>query len=137
MTRIEIKKIETVNPKDVIRLYREAGWWKNEYSQNAQFVSGIAKNSTCFIGAFQGIQMIGMGRAISDNVSDAYIQDVVVLSAFRNQGIGKEIVSKIIRCLKEKGVDWIGVISEPGAETFYENMGFSKMDNHVPMKLKE
>jgi aralkylamine N-acetyltransferase len=36
-------------------------------------------------------KMIGMGRALSDLTSDAYIQDVTVLKAFRGKGIGKKL----------------------------------------------
>jgi spermidine synthase len=79
--------------------------------------------------------MIGMGRAISDGISDAYIQDVVVLKSWRKKGIGGEIIKEIVKRLKESEIDWIALIGEPGTEKFYSGLGFKKMQSYIPMKL--
>ena len=91
--------------------------------------------STVAIGAFCGGRLIGMGRAISDGVSDAFIQDVAVTKAFRRRGIGGEIVRQIAAVLKERGVDWIGLVGEPGTESFYRNLGFEEQKNFTLWKL--
>ncbi|HSL60885.1 MAG TPA: GNAT family N-acetyltransferase, partial [Desulfotignum sp.] len=80
---------------------------------------------------------IGMGRALSDLVSDAYIQDVTVLRAFRGKGIGTKIIRLLIAGLKDHRVDWIGLIGEPNTRVFYENLGFREMPGHVPYRLKD
>ncbi len=135
MNRIEIKQTDTINQKEFINLYKEAGWWKDEYYKDTLFIDGIPKNSSVFIGAFDNHRLIGMGRAVSDNISDAYIQDVVVLSSYRGQDIGNKIIREIIRQLKKKGVDWIGLIAEPDTDIFYKKIGFKQMKDHVPMML--
>ena len=81
-------------------------------------------------------RLIGMGRAISDGVSDAFIQDVAVTKAFRRRGIGGEIVRQIAAVLQERGVDWIGLVGEPGTESFYRNLGFEEQKNFTLWKLK-
>jgi GNAT superfamily N-acetyltransferase len=77
---------------------------------------------------------IGMGRLISDGVSDAYIQDLVVLSDYRNQGIGRQIVKVLLDYCLSKGILWIGLIAEPDQDGFYSNLGFKSMLKYVPMK---
>ena len=133
---IEIRIITSADTAEVVNLYRSAGWWEEHYVAEA-FIPGIVKNSTCFAGAFDHGRMIGMGRAVSDNVSDAYIQDVVVLDEYRRRGIGGEIIKILIRELKAKGIDWIGLIGEPGTEEFYARLGFETLKGFVPMKLRE
>jgi spermidine synthase len=133
---IMIKKISAVDRDDFIRLYEEAGWWRKSYEKDVSFIDGLVMGSTCFIGAFEGNTMVGMGRAVSDGVSDAYIQDVVILKAYRGKGIGAKILSKILRYLRGRGIDWIGLIAEPGQEPFYNRYGFVRMKKHVPMKLE-
>jgi spermidine synthase len=81
--------------------------------------------------------MIGMGRALSDLSSDAYIQDVVVLRDYRGQGIGRQIIRTLITGLRAHGVDWIGLIGEPGTHRFYESLGFWPMSGHTPYRLKD
>ena len=133
-SEVEIRIITSASMEEVVSLYKCAGWWEDHYIAEA-FIPGMVKNSTCFAGAFDHDRMIGMGRAVSDNVSDAYIQDIVVLDEYRGRGIGGEIVKALIRELKAKGIDWIGLIGEPGTEEFYARLGFETLKGFVPMKL--
>ena len=68
---------------------------------------------------------MGMGRALSDGCSDAYIQDVVVDPGFRGRGIGGKIVMFLVGELRARGVDWIALVGEPGTEAFYRSLGFA------------
>jgi spermidine synthase len=134
---IEIKFVETVNEQEFIALYKDAGWWLEEYNENTSFIANLVTDSHLFAAAFKNDgTMIGMGRVISDGCSDAYIQDVVVLREFRSKGIGGKIISTITSKLTEEGIDWIGLIGEPGTESFYEKLGFNTLKNHIPMKYK-
>ena len=76
-----------------------------------------------------------MGRAISDRVSDAYIQDLTVRSNRRNQGIGGRILRTILERLHNDGLRWIGLIAEPGSSNLYLHAGFREMPAAVPMLL--
>ena len=130
---IEIKIVKKIDRKDFIRLNKEAGWWKEEYSKDLSFIDGMVKNAFCFAGAFCGNRLVGMGRSISDRVSDAYIQDVAVLKKFRRQGTGKKIILKIIEYLEKHNIEWIGVVAEPGTQSFYEDLGFKTLKKYKPM----
>jgi len=134
---IKIKIIKSASMTDLIELYKSAGWWKSSYDKDSEFLKHIVKNSAVFAGAFSDKKMIGMGRAISDKMSDAYIQDVAVLEQFKGQGIGKKIIKILIEKLKGKGVDWIGLIAEPGTSSFYQDLGFEIMESHIPLKYKD
>jgi len=129
---IRIEIIERATPLDIIALYKDAGWWKSEYDTDTGFLGPLVQNSGCFAGAFHKETMVGMARAISDRVSDAYIQDVVVLKPFRKKGLGRRMVQLIIQHLQEKGVDWIGLVGTPGTKDFYESIGFEPMEEHIP-----
>ncbi len=133
MDEIEVKLITEADRDEVTRLYMEADWWKPDYSKDLSFIDRIIADSFCFVGAFYRGRMIGMGRSISDGVSDAYIQDVTVLKEFRGQEIGKKILAEIIRCLRSYHIDWIGLIAEPGTRSLYEGLGFVELENYTPM----
>lgn len=122
----------------ILMLYRAAGWWQmDENPGYLETVKGILANSFAFVTASKDGQIIGMGRAISDGVSDAYIQDVTVFEEFRGQGIGKELIRHLIKHLKENHIQWIGLISEPGYERFYSGLGFAVMPHYTPFLLSE
>lgn len=134
---MKIKLIKKVNKDEFIELYRDAGWWSDEYIDTS-FIDHIVADSFLFAGVFdEEGNLIGIARALSDGCSDAYIQDVVVLSKHRKQGIGKAVINFLIKELKKYHIDWIGLIGEPGTQSFYESLGFKEMKNHIPMKLEE
>jgi len=113
-------------------LYRGENWWKQE-GDNPEMVRLIVTGSHCFLVARQKGRIIGMGRAISDGASDAYLQDVTVMNLFRGQGIGTRIVEALIARLERDGIHWIGLIAERGSHPFYERFGFSIMEGATPM----
>lgn len=133
---LEIKLVRTVPVEEFQALYQDAGWWQNDYKKSDVFLRRIPEKSALFAGAFLEKKLIGMGRALSDLCSDAYIQDVIVLSAHQKRGIGTLIVTFLIQELKKRGVDWIGLIGEPGTRSFYENLGFRQMKDYIPFKLE-
>ncbi|MCP3940451.1 MAG: GNAT family N-acetyltransferase [Desulfobacteraceae bacterium] len=135
--KIEIKWIKTASLDALVSLYKDAGWWEDSYGDAPEFLNRIVADSALFAGAFLNKKMIGMGRALSDKASDAYIQDVAVLKEFRGRGIGEKIVQKLVAGLKAWGVDWIGLIAQPGTTGFYEKLGFQQLEGHVPLKLKD
>lgn len=133
---LEIKLVRTVPVDEFQALYQDAGWWQDDYKISDAFLRRIPEDSALFAGAFWEKKLIGMGRALSDLCSDAYIQDVVVLSDYQKCGVGSMIVRFLIDELKKKGVDWIGLIGEPGTGSFYENLGFRQMKDYIPFKLE-
>ncbi len=135
--KIEISIVKEADPEQILALYRHQGWWeKDENPQYLETVKSIVANSFCFAIAKMGDKIVGMGRSISDGNSDAYIQDVVVHSDLRGQGIGARIMKKILEHLHKHKIQWIGLISEPGQEDFYGKLGFLQMPNYTPMLLE-
>ena len=136
---VEIKVIARADRDSLKKLYQQAGWWqeRDQSLDGNAWLDRLVEGSFCFVGAFSGKEMIGMGRAVSDGASDAYIQDVTVLKEFRGQGIGAAIIEKITEFLRDGRIGWIGLIAEPGTQAFYRRLGFAVMEGFVPMLLKK
>ncbi|MBI5242383.1 MAG: GNAT family N-acetyltransferase [Elusimicrobia bacterium] len=118
----------------LVEMYRAAGWWGRE--DTPALLKKLVFGSHCFIVAEDRGRAVGMGRAIGDRASDAYIQDVFVEEAYRGNGIGAQIVRRIARRLKGDGLRWIGLIAAPGTRSFYEGLGFGRMPRFDPMLRK-
>ncbi len=118
--------------KQITLLYRMEGWWSDE-SDNPDLVAQIVSGSHCFMIVTKDGETVGMGRALSDGISDAYIQDVTVKKPYRGYGIGTMIIQKLLERLNADGLGWIGLIAEKNSYQFYERLGFKKMPNSVPM----
>jgi spermidine synthase len=135
---IKIEIVKSVDIPQMVNLYKDAGWWvEANDGVDPNFIQKIVEGSFCFVIATLNGNIIGMGRSVSDGVSDAYIQDVAVLKEYRNNGIGKLIMDKLIDYLYTKNISWIGLIAEPNAVSFYHRYGFKQMEGYVPFLLPD
>ncbi|MHB9098596.1 MAG: GNAT family N-acetyltransferase [Syntrophales bacterium] len=121
----------------IAEMYQAQGWWQPHDDGKECLIASIIRGSHCFVIATDGDKIVGMGRAISDGISDAYIQDLTVKKDRRNQGIGKRILRTLLKRLRADGISWIGLIAEPGSCDLYSHAGFRKMKESVPMLMTE
>jgi ribosomal protein S18 acetylase RimI-like enzyme len=70
-------------------------------------------------------KLVAVGRALADGVYTAYIGDIAVLPAYRGLGVGKAIVTELLRL--SAGHKKIILYSVPGSEAFYRKFGFRGM----------
>jgi spermidine synthase len=121
----------------ILALYRQAAWWDETADENLDLdiLTRLIQGSHCFAVAVRSGAIIGMGRAISDGVSDAYIQDVAVREEYRKKGIGSSLVDMLIKRLQSDNIGWIGLIAERGSQPFYKKFGFQKMKDAAPLLL--
>lgn len=132
----EVVEYETINSapiEEIVELYKAADWWQESEEARA-VIPDMIRGSLCFMVArsING-RIIGMGRVISDGYSDAYIQDVVVLGAYRKQRIGRELVRRLTQFCIDRKIAWIGLVAEPGTYGFYEELGYGPLVGYQPM----
>jgi len=72
--------------------------------------------------------LIGMARVVGDGKSCFYIQDVVVHSDWRSQGIGKIVMTEVLKYIDANAAERavVALMSAKGREKFYESFGFIK-----------
>ena len=130
---IVVQLVRSWDNNEIADLYRAGGWWKEEYDPAA--LDSLIEGSFSFAVAVEKKtgKAVGMGRVLSDGVSDGYIQDLVVLPEFRKSGVGKEIVSALVKQCIQSGITWIALIAEPDTEKFYLPLGFESMQGHIPL----
>jgi len=133
---IRYEVVKSANSDELIALYKEGGWWK-ESTTAKDTLPDLVQNSFCFmvVKNSEG-KIIGMGRVISDGVSDGYIQDVIISNLYRNKGIGKQLIINLKDYCLSHGVGWIALIAEPGTSAFYTKIGFNEMMDYKPMIFK-
>jgi len=107
--------------KELSDLYKAAplGHKKPEDLEEA-FSNSMFK---CFV--LDAGKLIGVGRALADGVDCSYICDVAILPAYQGAGIGKDIVSTLVKL--STGHKKIILYAYPGKEQFYKKLGFRHM----------
>jgi len=81
-----------------------------------------ASHTTVFV--YEDSQLIGFGRAISDNEYQGAIYDVAVLPEAQGKGVGKVIIRTILDRLPNCNLI---LYATPGMEDFYKKLGFGLM----------
>jgi GNAT superfamily N-acetyltransferase len=77
----------------------------------------------CF--AYDSGRLIAVGRALADGRDCSYICDVAVHPDYQGQGLGSEVVSRLIDFSKNHKK--IILYAVPGKEPFYQRLGFKRM----------
>ncbi len=131
---IEIRTVTAWDEEAIADLYRAGGWWNERWDPSR--LKDLIRGSFAFAVAIDTAsgETVGMGRVISDGVSDAYIQDLVVLPEYRRRDIGTMILSALLEHCRAADLGWVALIAEPGTEDFYLPLGFRRMEGYVPMQ---
>ena len=98
--------------------------WPNP--PNLQTHLKLLKNSSKVVIAFDENtnQVVGFITAISDGVLSAYIPFLEVLPAYKNKGIGKELVKRMLKELDD--IYMIDLCCDDDLIPYYENFGMIK-----------
>ncbi len=92
------------------------------------------ENSHSVVFAFDGKQMIGFGRAISDGAYEAAVYDIAVVPEYQGKGVGKAIMESIIQRLSHCNII---LFASPGKEPFYKKLNFRKMKTGMALFVNE
>lgn len=111
-------------PAAVQALLRQTDW-ANERPLDG--IETMLAGSLC-IGAWQGDQLVGFARVLTDEVYRALIEDVVVEESLRGQGIGAKILRVLLARLAH--VDLIVLATSDERVPFYERLGFTHSKNN-------
>ena len=113
---------ETVSAKALSDLREAVGWnrMEEEY-ENPLMISYY------HIAVYEKEVLIGYIDCVSNGVTDAYIQDLMVHPDYQGKGIGTDLMNQMIGYLKGKRIYMISVVYEESLKAFYDKFGFYQM----------
>ena len=79
------------------------------------------------IAVYDDGRLIGYIDCVSNGVTDAYIQDLMVHPDHQGKGVGTELMNRMITRLKEQRIFMISVIYDEALKAFYERFGFRQL----------
>ncbi|MEC4891217.1 MAG: GNAT family N-acetyltransferase [Nitrospira sp.] len=119
-TTLTFSDKKTLDPQQLLRLFQQAPWAKGRALEDAREMLRHTDLALC---AWDGEQLVGFARVLTDFVYRATIWDVIVDQAYQKQGIGAELVQRILQHPRLKKVELFWLCTRrPG---FYEKLGFS------------
>lgn len=86
------------------------------------------KNSLYTVVAYLDEKAVGMGRLVGDGAIICYVQDLVVRPDVQTQGVGRQVLQRIIEHVEEIRMDnsemMLCLMCAKGREPFYKKFGF-------------
>ena len=113
---------ESISPEAMADLRESVGWNRMEKEYGNPLMT-----SFFHIAVYDDEQLVGFVDSVSNGVTDAYIQDLIVCPDYQGKGIGTDSMKKMIASLKEKHIYIISVIFEERLKPFYDRFGFNTM----------
>lgn len=122
-TRYIYSFTEPIRPEQLMKLFKQTGWAN---TRNPLDVQQMLDRCHFTLGVWDEDQLIGFARVITDDRYRALIDDVVVDSAYRGQGIASEMLDKMLKRMQH--IETIMLDCAPELESFYGRFGFKAKD---------
>ena len=120
---LEYKTNPGASPESIAALRRSVGWGGMEAE-----LRNPALRDYLQIACYDGDELVGFLDVVSNGVTGAYIQDVMVRPDYQGKGIGTELMNRAINRLKADHIYMVSVIyGEERLRPFYEKSGFYTM----------
>lgn len=110
----------TSDDYEAVRLFLAEMGWQQRVADAAKFQKMMEHTSRAVV-AVDGASIVGFARALCDEVSNGYISMVAVAPERRGQGIGRELVRRLMR--DDAGITWM-LRAGRGSDGFWEKLGF-------------
>jgi predicted N-acetyltransferase YhbS len=122
---ISYRLIEPGDYDKVRQLLIDVGW--QERVQDTNRFEKMMRGASLNVVALEGERVIGFARALFDGASNGYISTVAVATDKQRQGIGQEMVRRLMDVEEARRITWV-LRSGRGSDGFWEKMGFKKSE---------
>lgn len=116
-----------IDPVAVRSLYDAVHWWPDRRLDDIAAI--LAANPA--IGAWEGGQLVGFARAVTNGRLRAYTEDVAVHPDYRRNGIATALLERLLDALGP--IETISLFCEPELVDLYARLGFKARRSQVVM----
>ncbi|MDT4926791.1 MAG: hypothetical protein QOG01_4504 [Pseudonocardiales bacterium] len=137
MTELQIRTI--ADPSElpigaVLELYASVGW--TVYTREPDTLRAALAGSSFLAVALQGDRLVGLVRAISDDATICYVQDVLVHADAQRSGAGASLMGAVGRRYSHVRQHVLLTDDEPRQRAFYESLGFAETRDYEDGALR-
>jgi predicted N-acetyltransferase YhbS len=106
----------------VIELYRASTLGERRPVDDRERMRQMLANANLVVTAWEGDQLVGIARSVSDFSYCTYLSDLAVRVSHQRQGIGRELVK---RTQEQGGKATVILLAAPKAVDYYPRIGFT------------
>lgn len=110
---------------EALALYQSVGW--TAYANNPDLLQQAIQSSSFVVAARnQDGKLLGLARAISDDATICYLQDILVEPAFHGIGVGRALFARVQERYQHVRQLVLITDDEPFQRAFYQAMGLTE-----------
>jgi GNAT superfamily N-acetyltransferase len=121
---------DRVDVDAVFAFLSEEAYWVPGRSRAT--IEWLVRESTRVVAAYDGDELVGFCRVISDGSSVAWLGDVFVLPSHRGRGIGAELVREAVDHAYVRELQWY--LGTRDAHELYRKLGFREPDERTMVR---
>jgi GNAT superfamily N-acetyltransferase len=137
MSPVEVRVVATTEElpfDDVLSIYASVGW--TVYTRDPGRIRAALAGSSFVAGAFAGERLVGLVRAISDDATISYVQDVLVHADAQRSGVGRALMTAVAERYAHVRQHVLLTDDERGQRAFYESLGYAETRDHGDGSLR-
>ncbi|MGH1431444.1 MAG: GNAT family N-acetyltransferase [Neptuniibacter sp.] len=114
----------SITAQEFIDLLKSTSLGERRPLNDESCIEAMLKEANLLITAWNGDQLIGVARSLTDFHYCCYLSDLAVAETFQNQGVGQALILETEQFL-EPGCRLI-LLAAPQAESYYPKLGFNQ-----------
>lgn len=124
MHRIETMANPAGHREDLLGLYDSVGWGR--YTEDPQALLAALEGSAHVVAAWEGEQLAGLARVISDGQVICYVQDLLIHPAHQRRGLGMQLLKSVLEPFAHVRQKVLLADDDPALAAFYQAAGFHR-----------
>ena len=135
MQGIELRTDSDIPLSSLLELYTAVGWVAYSRQERRGDLAKAVKNASFVVSAWEGNTLVGLARALSDDVSIVYLQDILVHPDYHRRGIGEQLIQACLTRYQHVRSKVLMTDDEERQRLFYEKVGFRNTKDLTSVSL--
>lgn len=130
--RIQFASVTSIGLSELVELYAAVGW--TAYTKAPESLAAAISESSFVVTARLDGKLDGLARAISDNATICYIQDILVDPEHQRARLGRRLLEAVLGKCGDVRQKVLITDDEPGQRSLYESLCSLKRTTWSPSR---
>ena len=135
MSEIVYREGNDIDPELVVELYRDSTLGERRPVDDLSIISDMVRHANLVISAWDGEQLVGLARTLTDFAYVGYLSDLAVRLSYQRRGVGVRLIGETRARMGPRSS--LVLLSAPRAVGYYPRIGFTKHESAWILKASD